>query len=151
MEWGEFELHSARRQVIKLIGHLLDARRALCLSVEHSTLVAGHKIPTTKAIHENILALVDGVIETIKLCAIAADNFKSQMKEPDAIPPPIGAEAGRRLTPLQKTLAREGVVFDTLPKYVPTKAEQRLPRILKFTLKTRKRRNRRISKDNPPL
>lgn len=152
MEWNEFELHSARRQVIKLTGHLLDARKAFNLSTEHATLVAGHKSPTTNAIIENVLALLEGTTETIKLCAIAADQFKKQMKEPNAKPPPIGAECGKRLTPFQKMLAREGVKFDTLPKYEPTKAELKLPKMLKFTLKTPKpRKNRRKSADNPPL
>lgn len=151
MEWGEFELHMARKQTIKLVGDLLEARKRLFRAQEHTKLIGCHN-ETCKAIEENCDALVEGIIETVKLCAIAADDFKSRMKTPDAKPPPIHAEfTSVRLTPFQRMLAREGVNFDQLPKYVPTKIEARLPRILKFTLKTPKRKRRRSTKDNIPL
>jgi hypothetical protein len=152
MEWDEFELHSARRQVIKLTGHLLDARRGLFLSMEHVKVLGVHN-NTCKAIEQNVDALVEGILETVKLCGIAADEFKQQMKQPNAIPPPISGTAGKfQLTPFQRALQREGVKFDTMPTHM-TKIEARTPKILDFTLKVTKQKNRRFKKhdDERPL
>jgi hypothetical protein len=151
MELDEHWKHSTRRQVIKICGHLLDAQKAIRLSSEHAKL-AGNYTETTKAIEGNIDALAIGILETIKLCGIAADEIKSTMLDPHATPAPIKGNMGVALTPFQRSLAREGIKFTTMPEYVANKQERRLPKILTFTLRTKqKQRNRRKSPDNPPL
>lgn len=151
MELDEHWKHSTRRQVIKICGHLLDAQKAIRLSSEHAKL-AGNYSETTQAIEGNIDALAIGVLETIKLCGIAADEIKQTMLDPHVTPAPIKGNMGIALTPFQRSLAREGIVFTTMPEYVSTKAERRLPKILTFTLRVpKKQRNRRKSPDNPPL
>lgn len=151
MELDEHWKHSTRRQVVKICGHLLDAQKAIRLATEHAKL-AGNYNETTKAIEGNIDALAIGILETIKLCGIAADEIKQTMLDPNAKAAPIKGNMGFNLTPFQRSLAREGIVFTTMPEYVPNKQERRLPKILTFTLRTpKKQRNRRKSPDNPPL
>jgi hypothetical protein len=151
MEIEEHWKHSTRRQVLKICGHLLDAQKATRLATEHVKL-AGNYSTTTQAIEGNIDALAIGLLETIKLCGIAADEIKQAMLDPHATPAPIKGNMGIALTPFQRSLAREGIVFTTMPEYVATKTERRLPKILTFTLRTpKKQKNRRKSPDNPPL
>jgi hypothetical protein len=151
MELDEHWKHSTRRQVIKICGHLLDAQKAIRLATEHAKL-AGNYSSTTQAIEGNIDALATGVLETVKLCGIAADEIKQTMLDPHATPAPIKGNMGVALTPYQRSLAREGIVFTTMPEYVATKAERKIPKLLTFTLRTpKKRHNRRKSPDNPPL
>jgi hypothetical protein len=97
--------------------------------------------------------MVTGMIETVKLCGQAADDFKQQMTTPNAIPPPQTASLWVQLTPFQRQLSLQGVKFDTIPKYLnPTKTEQRIAKILPFTPHTTKRRKKRNkTPDNPPL
>jgi hypothetical protein len=149
MEWNEFELHSARRQIKKIINHILDARKALFLAKKPSKLAGAHN-DTTKAIEQNIDALIEGTIETQKLCAIAAESFKRGMKNPDAILAPEYGDAAPRLTPFQRALQKEGVVFGR-ETFTPKQQSKNPPRILPFRLTTTKRKNRRKSPDNPPL
>jgi hypothetical protein len=147
MEWTEFELHSARRQLKKIINHILDARKALFLAKKPAKLTGAHN-NTTKAIEQNIDALIEGTIETQKLCAIAAENFKQNMKTPDATPPPEYSDAGPRLTPFQRQLEKEGVSFS---RSTFTPKVHKPGRILPFRLNQPKRKNRRSTPDNPPL
>lgn len=149
IEWNEFELHSARRQVKKIINHILDARKALYLAQKPAKLARAHN-DTTRAIEQNIDALIEGTIETQKLCAIAAENFKRGMKEPDAIPPPEYGDAGPRLTPFQRALEKEGVVFGR-ETFTPRTPSKNPPRILPFRLTKTKQKNRKATKDNPPI
>lgn len=138
--------------MVKTLGHLLDVRRNLNLAREHIKLV-GETNPITQSVEQNVDALLDGVSETITLCSQAAEEIKRQMEDPDAAPAPIkGGNLQTNLTPFQRALAREGVEFPpTIPKYVPTKTEKRLPRILDFTLKQKQKQNRKRTKDNIPL
>jgi hypothetical protein len=151
MEWQEFELHSARRQLIKATGHLVDVRKALFATLQHTGGFANSN-PTTLSIEANIHTLLQGVNETIKFCAIAADSFKSQMKDPDAEAPPIFGTRGLQLTPIQRQLAMEGVEFKLMPEFIPTKHERRIKESLPFLYNPTPRKKReRITKTNPPI
>lgn len=149
MEWNEFELHSARRQVKKIINHIIDARKALYLAQKPAKLAGAHN-DTTKAIETNIDALIEGTIETQKLCAIAAETFKQGMKEPGALLPPEYGEAAPRLTPFQRALQKEGVVFGR-ETFTPPTQSKNPPRILPFRLTQPKQKNRKATKNNPPI
>lgn len=154
MEMDQHWLHSSRRQLIKLTGHLLDMRRALLLSNEHAKLI-GSFDENCRAVEHNIDALQQGVNETIKLCAIAKDHIDKQIEDPHAVVAPIyGGNKQTKLTPFQRMLQREGTQFpSSLPTH-ETKQERRLPKILKFTIKRKQKpRNRKvnISEGNIPL
>lgn len=140
----------ARRQVVKTLGHLLDVRKHLLLALEHTKLM-GSTNPTTEAVEQNVSALFDGVQETVALCGQAAEQIKNEMQDPNATPPPIKGNMGIDLTPFQRALIREGVEFETMPKYVPTEREKKLPRILPFNLQKRKKQNRLRTNKNIPL
>jgi hypothetical protein len=149
MEWREFELHSARRQLKKIINYIVDARKALFLAQKPSKFAGAHN-DTTRAIEQNIDALIEGTIETQKLCAIAAEKFKSEMKTPDVVPPPEYGDAGPRLTPFQRQLEKEGVNFGR-STFTPPMKSQKPARILPFRLTQPKRKNRKATRDNPPI
>jgi len=151
MEWSEFELHSARRQLIKTTGHLLDARKALIATLQHNSGYASMN-KTTLSVESNISALIEGVNETIKFCGHAADDLKRQMKEPDATPPPIRGRMGVQLTPMQRQLALDGVKFQTMPDFVATKADKKVHKILNVKFNPPKQRKReKITKTNPAI
>lgn len=150
MEWKEFELHSARKQLLKTTSHLIDARKALVATLQHNK---GFAItnPTTLSVENNIHALIAGVNETIKFCGAAASELKNQMKEPDAVLQSERGGMGRYLTPKQRLLEMSGVVFSTMPKFIPTKREKKL-KALNFTFKpTIRTKREKITKDNPPI
>ena len=96
--------------------------------------------------------MYQGMQETIALCGHVTDQIKKDMEDPHAIPAPIEGNRGLRLTPLQRALARDGTVFETMPKYEPTKAERKLPSILPFSLKGKKKYpSRKRTQTNIPL
>lgn len=151
MEWKEFELHSARRQVVKTTGHLINARKELLNTIKHNKGFTDKSNPTTSSIEMNIKTLLEGLQETIKFCAKAAEDFKSQMKDPDAIPPPIQGGYGKQLSPMQRQMALQGIKFETMAKFEPTKRELRTAEI-DFHLNLPKQKKReRITRDNPPI
>ena len=139
-------LHSNRKQLVKTTGHLLDMRRALLLANDHSKLIRSFD-PNCEAVDQNIQALIDGVNETISLCAIAKENIDKQIEDPHAVTSPIfGGNMQTTLTPFQRMLQREGTVFpSSLPTH-ETKVERRLPKIMTFTIKRKaKRPNRSVN------
>lgn len=154
MEPDEHWLHSNHRQVIKTLAHLLDARKAIHQSTEHSQFIEKQS-NHCDAIITNIAALSQGIDETIALCGQAADFFKSQMQDPNAIPAPIrGKLEWTKPTPFQRALMREGKlsIDDIPPTEQPFKSHSNVPAPLPFTLKQRKpRRSRARDKENPPL
>jgi hypothetical protein len=140
MEIDEHWRHSNRRQIIKIVSHLIEARQDITKSIEHARLVADQD-DYTKAIYQNINAITDGINETIIFASEAADKLKQEMETPDAIPAPIvgGYIHSEKLTPFQRALQREGVNFNDVPTHVmPTKTEQRTPKLIPFELTGRK-------------
>lgn len=152
MEIEQHFLHSNRKQVIRLLGHLLDARHAFTLCVEHAKLV-GKQSKYCMSIESNIDALCEGVQETVELCTLAAEDFKSQMTNPDAISAPTQGRMGRiQLTRLQRALERDGVNFDNQPTHITPKQQERAPKMFPFTLKHSKPyKKRKRTKENIPL
>lgn len=154
MEPDEHWLHSNRRQVIKTLGHLLEARKGISLSIEHAKLTAKQSTHCD-AIINNIEALSQGINETIILCGQAADHFQQQMSDPNATPAPIkGKFDWVKITPFQRALQRDGkLVIDDIPTHIRTpKCQQRAPAPLPFNL-TKKPRKSRAKHDpqDPPL
>jgi hypothetical protein len=150
MEIDEFRKHVASKELLKIVQHLNDSKHHLIKSVERIKLI-GSNNPATEAIEQNIDALTEGLLETIKMVSYARQAFIDDMQEPTA--EPLKNQGSLRIyaTPFQRALMREGVVFPpTLPLYIPTKTEQRAPRIIPFHLTTR-RHNRRKGKDYIPL
>lgn len=154
MDIDEHWKHSNRRQVVKVLEHLLDARKAINLSIEHSKLI-GTLSESCGAVEGNIDAISIGLNETIKLCGIAADEFKSAMLEPNAIPAPIVGKFHwiPNLSPMQRALMREGLLdLPDTPGYVTPKQQARAPSPLPFTLKrSAPKKSRKRTKENIPL
>jgi hypothetical protein len=150
MEWSDYEIKIARKEVIRLTSLLLEARRRMYAATEKANLISGHG-EICQIIQENCVALTDGLLETVKLCGIVATDFQSKIKDPTTTVPRSSHFTSLRATPFQRQLMREGVKLDALPEFEPSKREARAPRILKFTLKTPKRKRRRSTKDNIPL
>lgn len=153
MEWDEFQRHSQRRQLVKVVGHLLDSRRALSLAVAPIKNIGSANEKATD-IEQNIDVLCQGINDTLALAGQLADEFKREMTEPNANPPPITASCYKfKLTPMQRALQREGKLdsIENLARPKPTKTELRLPKILDFDLTRPKRRNRNRNKTEPPL
>lgn len=153
MEVKEHWLHSTRRQIIKTLGHLLDARKAINLSIDHVKLI-GNQSDTCAMIQQNIDALSEGIDDTIKHCGTAAEAFKQQMSDPNATPAPIyGKKAKFYLTPFQKTLEAEGVAtFETNQTQVAPARPPKKISPLPFTLiPPPTQRRRRRTKENFPL
>lgn len=154
MEIDEHWKHSNRRQVIKVLGHLRQARQAVGLSTEHIRLVTNQS-ESCQAISNNINALANGIEETIAICGQAADEFKQAMSDPNATPAPIRGklEWTPNITPMQRMLMREGKLdLKDTPNYITPKSHARAPKIPEFTLREPKpKKNRRRSKENPPL
>jgi len=145
MEIDEHWLHSHRRQVIKTLTHLIDARKAIGLADEHAKKIGGQS-ELCKFIESNIGALYTGLQETVTLCGQAAQQFKEQMSDPTAKPSPIhGALKWKNISPFQRALMREGKLsINDIPTTEvdrrTTDAQRRAPKILDFTLKEPKKR-----------
>jgi len=154
MDIDEHWKHSNRRQLIKMLGHLLDARRAINLAIEHSKLV-GAQSDYCRAIENNIDALSTGLDETVKLCGAAADEFRTQMQDPNDRPAPIRGqlEWTPNISPFQRQLIREGALnLQDTPGHITPKIQLRAPKILPFTLKQRKPKKKRIrTKEDIPI
>lgn len=156
MEMQEHWLHSHRRQVIKALTHLIEARKAVGLADDHIKHIRTQS-ESCEAIGGNIDALYTGLQETITLAGQAAEQFKEQMSDPTAKPSPIrGALQWKDVSPFQRSLINEGKLsIDDIPKTECDRklsaAQKRAPKILNFTLKQTKRRSRKKDRDNPPL
>lgn len=153
MEIDEHWLHSHRRQVIKILTHLTDARKQIGLADDHAKKIGGQS-DYCRFIESNIDALYTGLQETITLCGQAAQQFKEQMSDPTAKPSPIrGALQWKDVSPFQRSLINEGKLsIDDIPKTECDRklsaAQQRAPKILDFTLKEPKKR-KRINREMP--
>lgn len=160
MEWKEFEKHSTRRQLLQLVGHLLDAKRAIILADGHCKLINWWS-DDAKAIENNIQALFAGIEESIQFAGIVADEIQKDMSDPNAKPPPIRGgyvsnDGPIKLTPFQKQLEREGVNFNTTPTH--EKQPSKPKPILKIDITTKGKKKQkyrrsyvRTTPDNPPL
>lgn len=155
VEIDEHFRHSDRRQTVKILGHLLDASKAVDLASGPIKFIENSS-ETTKSIATNLDALRAGFEETKKLCAIAMDEFKQAMTDPDARPAPSSARVAElpNFSPLQRALQREGKLnIATLQEtYQPSERQRKAPKLLNFTLKTQpKKKRERITKTNIPL
>jgi hypothetical protein len=154
MEMDEYRLHVVASELREIIHHLTKTRQELMKAVVHiKTIGSTLSVPQLQAIEQNIDALMEGMLETVSMAALAKEVTEQQMTEPLADPLKRLGSLQIRATPFQKALMREGYTFpSTLPRYVPTKREARLPRIVPFTLAARERSHkRRDSKTNIPL
>jgi hypothetical protein len=146
----EFRRHVAATELSKIINTLHDSRRSLVKATERIKTL-GRTNPLTEAIETNIDALMAGLLETISMSAAAQYAFRQAMLEPDSRPLQRLGSTQVRATRFQRALMREGYQFpSTLPKYIPTKQDERTPHIIPFTLKA-KPYNRRRGKKHMPL
>lgn len=152
MELEEHWRHATRRELIKVVRHISSARIDLTNAVPHIKLIGQHA-PQAIAIEENIDALTEGINETLKMCADYAETIKKAMTHPNAKPAPEQVNTRIVLTPFQRRLQREGTEFQTIAIFQkPTSnTEEKMPNILPFHLHKKKQKNRRATKDNPPL
>lgn len=154
MEIDQHWLHSHRKQVVKVTGHLLDARRHVLFTLQHSKLIGTHS-EICKVIEGNIDALFIGIEETIKLCGQASDDFKNKMDDPDAVTAPTFGRFRRfDLTRFQHQLEKEGKAnFDTIKSHESIVNKTKKTRVpIPFTLQPKpKPKQRKRTKNNFPL
>jgi hypothetical protein len=150
MDIPEFRRHVADKELLKIVSHLHECKALFFKATERIKLI-GRNNEATQAIECNIDALIEGILETIRMAAHARAQFMDEMVEPDNNP--FLAKGSLRIyaTPFQRALMREGVVFPpNMPKFIPNKRQTRAPKIIPFHLST-KRHNRRKGKDYVPL
>lgn len=155
VEIDEHFRHSDRREAVKLLGHLIIASKALDMATGKIKFIENCS-NTTKAIAINLDALRAGMEETKKLVAIAMDEFKQAMTDPDARPAPTSARVAElpNFSPMQRALQREGKLkIATLQEtYQPSERQRKAPKLLNFTLKQQpKKKREKITKTNIPL
>lgn len=140
MDVKEYQRHAAAQDLLRIISDLRIADRSLLRAIERIK-PFGQTNKETNAIEENIDAIREGIIETIRMAAQTRESIRSQMLEPDATPTKNLGGQWLNATPFQRMLIKEGVKLDIL-KYEPRKRELRAPRIIPFNLasKTHKRR-----------
>lgn len=122
-------LHAHRKQVIKLNGHILNARKCVLLGIKYARNI-GKQTEYGKIIEENLDALFDGLDETIKICAQAANDFESKMDDPNAVTvATFGTFRRFSLTKLQRLMEKEGrVSFDTIASHERVKPHTFAPK-----------------------
>jgi len=130
MEIAEIHKHRIRAQLIKIIGHLREARVALNYSQDNVKVVKNaqdiKEIATlqldTASIPTRIEAVSDEIEKVISHLVSQAEILRSSMDNPNNRPPPIVGRflslAG--LTTMQRQMARDGSLpYSDTPTHYP--------------------------------
>jgi hypothetical protein len=112
MKLEEVAKHNARRQTLKVLEHIREARQKITLAYDHLYLVTG--VPQCKSHCQSFSDGVDFVFEALNKIfnqgVQLSHELRDLMENPNEKPPPI---SGRFLyysdmTPLQRQMIRDG-------------------------------------------
>jgi hypothetical protein len=169
MEPLEATKHNARRQTLKAIEHIREARQKLALAFEHADLIENvGQVKGMDALNgeaRNFVRSMDALYAHLDVVfnrgVNLAHEIKAMMEQPDHTPPPIGGRylAYSSLTPLQRHLIRQGyeeiakASRDAIPKtyYNKMDAEPKPAKVIPPAPITYKPAHKKIPDSRMPL